>query len=121
MTVLATAEAPVGSWTTVCRYEDLLPERGVCALVAGRQVALFRSYDGRLYALENFDPISGAFVLSRGIVGTRGSVPTVASPLGKQVFALETGVCLDDPAVRVATVPVRRHGPDVQLDEAGGR
>ena len=79
----------------ICRYDDLLPERGVAALVRGRQVAVFRTYDGAVYALDNRDPFSGANVLSRGIVGSRGDVPTVASPMYKQVFDLRTGACLE--------------------------
>src|SRR6266700_698426 len=67
------------AWTAVCRYDDLQPERGVAALVDGEQVALFRAFDGTLYAIGNQDPFTGAFVLSRGIVGTRGGIPTVAS------------------------------------------
>ncbi|MEV4678238.1 nitrite reductase (NAD(P)H) small subunit, partial [Actinomadura sp. NPDC049382] len=31
-------------------------ERGVCAMVDGVQVAVFRVYDGALYALSNLDP-----------------------------------------------------------------
>jgi nitrite reductase (NADH) small subunit len=99
--------APAGTWTAVCRYDRLEPERGVAALVAGVQVALFRLHDGRVYAIGNQDPVAGAFVLSRGVVGTRGDVPVVASPLYKQVFDLRTGECLDEPGVRVPTFPVR--------------
>ncbi|MGH3368502.1 MAG: nitrite reductase small subunit NirD, partial [Nocardioidaceae bacterium] len=87
-------------------YDDLLPERGVAALVDGRQIALFRTHDGTLYALDNHDPFSGANVLSRGIVGSRGDIPTVASPMFKQVFDLRTGNCLDDAGVAVATYQV---------------
>lgn len=103
------------TWTTVCRYDDLQPERGVAALVGGEQAALFRTFDGALYAIGQQDPFTGAFVLSRGIVGTRGAVPTVASPLHKQVFDLRTGQCLDDPAVSVPVFPVRRRGGQVQI------
>ena len=95
------------TWVAVCPYDALLPERGVAALVGDRQVALFRGVDGGVHALDNRDPFSGANVLSRGIVGTRGDVPTVAGPMYKQVFDLTTGRCLDDPAVRVRTYPVR--------------
>jgi nitrite reductase (NADH) small subunit len=95
------------SWTSVCRYDDLQPERGVAALVGQEQVALFRMHDGMLHAIGNRDPFTGAFVLSRGIVGTRGEVPTVASPLHKQVFDLRTGACLDDPAASVPVFAVR--------------
>src|SRR5262245_57217250 len=86
-------------WTPVCRVDDLLPERGAAVLVGTRQVAVFRAFSGDLYALGNLDPFSGAYVLSRGIVGTRGAEPTVASPMHKEVFSLVTGVCLDDPGI----------------------
>ena len=57
--------------------------------------------------MSNHDPFSGAMVLSRGIVGSRGDRPTVASPVYKQVFDLATGQCLDDPAVRLPVHLVR--------------
>ncbi|HYZ38431.1 MAG TPA: nitrite reductase small subunit NirD [Pseudonocardiaceae bacterium] len=94
-------------WTAVCRYDDLLPERGIAALVDGVAVAVFRTHDGALHALSNVDPFSNASVLSRGIVGDRGGRATVASPIYKQVFELASGICLDDPAVSVQTYPVR--------------
>jgi nitrite reductase (NADH) small subunit len=95
-------------WYDVCRYDDLMPERGACAMVEGVQVAVFRTFDGDLYAVSNLDPFSGACVMSRGIVGTRGGAPTVASPMLKQVFDLRTGSCLDDPQVALPTFAVRR-------------
>jgi len=98
-------------WTAVCRVDQLEPERGVAALLGGRQVALFRTHDGTVHAIGNIDPFSGAAVLSRGIVGDRGGVPTVASPVYKQVFSLVDGRCLDDDTVRVDVYDVRlRHG-----------
>ena len=60
------------AWTSVCRYSDLEPGRGVAALIAGEQVALFRLADGALHAVGNIDPFSGAAVISRGITGMRG-------------------------------------------------
>lgn len=109
------ARATEIGWFPVCRYDELLPERGVCALVAGRQLALFRLVDGSLHALSNHDPFSRAYVLSRGIVGSRGDVPTVASPMYKQVFDLRTGVCLDDPARAVPAYPVRQRDGRVEV------
>jgi nitrite reductase (NADH) small subunit len=94
-------------WETVCRLDRLQPERGVAALVGDRQVALFRTHGGAVHALGNIDPFSGAAVLSRGIVGDRGGVPMVASPVYKQAFSLVDGRCLDDPAVAVPSYPVR--------------
>ncbi|RSN69355.1 nitrite reductase small subunit NirD [Actinomadura sp. WAC 06369] len=102
-------------WVDVCAYADIIPERGVCAMVGGTQVAVFRTFDGDLYALSNLDPFSGAHVLSRGILGTRDGVPTVASPMYKQVFDLRTGVCLDDPRVALPAYGVRRAGGRVEV------
>jgi nitrite reductase (NADH) small subunit len=102
-------------WIRVCAVDDIEPERGVAALVQGEQVALFRTFDGALYAIGNQDPFTGAFVLSRGIVGSRGDIPTVASPLHKQVFDLRTGSCFDDDSARVAAFPVRRRDGHVEV------
>lgn len=96
------------NWLEICPLSMLVPERGSAALLPdGSQVALFRLADERLYALDNLDPFSGSQVLSRGLLGDRDGTATVASPMHKQVFALESGVCLDDTGVAVATYPVR--------------
>ena len=95
------------NWTVVCPVVRLEPDRGVAALVGGVQVALFRTFDGDLHAIGNVDPISGAAVLSRGIVGNRGDRPVVASPMHKQAFDLVTGECLDEPGVQVPVYAVR--------------
>ncbi len=95
-------------WVEVCAWDDLTPDRGVCALVGGVQVALFRvSPHDDLYAISNYDPFSRCNVLSRGIVGSYGSIPMVASPMYKQRFDLETGRCLDDERVVVPVFAVR--------------
>ncbi|HEY3717852.1 MAG TPA: nitrite reductase small subunit NirD [Jatrophihabitantaceae bacterium] len=110
-----TAAPIVETWVVVCSLDRLQPERGVAALVDGVQVAVFRTHDGAVYALDNRDPYSGAYVLSRGIVGSRGDVPTVASPMYKQVFDLRTGACLDDDTMRVATYDVRVADDQVEV------
>lgn len=91
---VTTAVATV-TWHEVCRLADLSPERGVAAFLGGVQVAFFRTHDDHVYAVQQLDPYSAANVISRGIVGSRGDVPTVASPMYKQVFDLRTGECLD--------------------------
>ena len=106
MNALAFQAAAPESWEDVCSLEEIVPDTGVCALVDGRQVAIVRAGDG-VYALGNFDPFSKAFVLSRGIVGDRGGIPKIASPIYKQSFDLRTGECLDDPRVRVPSYEVR--------------
>lgn len=110
MTLLASRDHGVGAtqaWVDVCPLEKLIPGRGVCALVGPFQVAVFRIAGEEIYALSNYDPFSRAFVLSRGIVGSRAERLKVASPVYKQSFDLETGVCLDDATVSVPTLEVR--------------
>jgi nitrite reductase (NADH) small subunit len=102
-------------WIDVCPLDKLIPGRGVCALVAGIQVAVFRIAGEEIYALSNYDPFSRAFVLSRGIVGSRAERLKVASPVYKQSFDLDTGVCLDDATVSVRTFEVRVAGGMVQV------
>ena len=99
-------------WTAVCRLDDLAPERGVAALLGGEQLALVRLVDGTVHAVQQRDPYSGAHVVSRGIVGSRGDAPTVASPMYKQVFDLRTGRCLDG----VGREPQDLRTWDVRLD-----
>jgi nitrite reductase (NADH) small subunit len=79
----------------VCTISELERERGLAALIDGEQVALFRTHDDRIHAVQQLDPYSAAYVMSRGIVGTKGDAPTVASPMYKQVFDLRTGACLE--------------------------
>ena len=90
----------------VCRIEDIVPDAGVCALVGGEQVAVFRVED-KVYAVGNRDPFSGANVLSRGIVGDLKGELVVASPVYKQHFNLVTGRCLEDGAVRLPVYGAR--------------
>lgn len=95
-------------WTVACRYEQLIPGRGVGVLLDdGAQAALFRLADDSVHAIGNIDPFFGAGVLSRGLVGDRGGRTVVASPLKKQHFALDDGSCLDDPRVAVPVYAAR--------------
>lgn len=108
----------------VCAVTDLEVERGRAALIDVQQIALFLLPDGSVRAVDNFDPFSGANVISRGIVGTRGDSATVASPLHKQVFDLATGHCLDSQGkrpvggadARLRVWPVRVIDGDVYIE-----
>jgi nitrite reductase (NADH) small subunit len=110
------AQQTVTEWITICPLSRILPNTGVCALVAGQQVAIFRVGEGAdLFAISNYDPFSQAFVLSRGIVGDRQGIPKVASPIFKQNFDLRTGQCLDDETVTIPTFPTRIVEDQVQV------
>jgi nitrite reductase (NADH) small subunit len=102
----AISTAASGTWHAVCALDNIWPNTGVCALVEGRQVAIFRLQDDQLYAIDNYDPHSDANVISRGIVGDLGGERVVASPIYKHHYQLSTGICLEDADIRLQTYPV---------------
>jgi nitrite reductase (NADH) large subunit len=99
-------------WLHICALEDIYPDSGVCALIDGQQVAVFRISSG-VHAIGNRDPISGVNALSRGIVGDIGGELVVASPLYKQHFSLITGRCLEEPEHAVPVYLARIHDGQV--------
>jgi nitrite reductase (NADH) small subunit len=103
-----TAAADRGVRLDICALDDLTPELGVAALLGDEQVAVFCLADGRVYAVQNGCPFSGAAVM-RGITGSRGDIPTIASPVHTQVFSLEDGRCLDT----LDRTPQPGRGPDL--------
>lgn len=128
------------TWVPVCELTSLAPDRGAAALVHGCQVALFRlrgtdpgggagpgAADEEILAVDHRDPFSGANVIARGLVGSRGDAVTVASPVYKQTFDLRTGACLDDEsaslgvwATRVVDGVVELEVPDAVPNPAQG-
>ena len=100
----------LNNWNAICPVDEIVPDTGVCALLNGRQVAVFRVAlvdDERLFAIDNYDPNANAAVLSRGLVGSLGERIVVASPIYKHHFDLQTGECLEAPAHSVNSFPVR--------------
>ena len=99
---------------SVCKFADLTEGVGVAALLPDdRQVAIFRvnMEDGeQLFAVDNIDPYTGVAVISRGIVGEAEGRPTIASPLLKQKFFLDSGESLQDDSVALHTYAVRIDG-----------
>lgn len=104
------------NWIDIAGVEELVPDAGVCALIAQQQIAIFYLPKiNAVFAMDNRDPVSGAAVLSRGMIGDLSGEPMVASPLYKQHYSLRTGVCLDDPELKVAVYPVQIKQGRVQL------
>ncbi len=113
----STEPASVG-WFPVCEVEALEPSWGEAVLVEGRQIALVLASPGELYAVDHRDPVTSSYVMARGIVGSRGERATIASPLLKQVYDLQTGACLDDPALALAVYRTRVVGGMVEIEVA---
>jgi NAD(P)H-dependent nitrite reductase small subunit len=105
----------MSAWQNVCALDELADGTGVCALVAGRQVAVFY-VDGQTYALDNFDPGSRANVLSRGLTGDLQNQRVVASPIYKHHFVLGTGRCIEDPTFSVTAYATRVVDGMVQVE-----
>lgn len=103
-------------WHRVCAVGDLEPAWGEAALIAGRQVAMFRTVSGEVYAVAHEDPATGAHVMARGIIGSRGARQTLASPLHKEVYDLVTGECLGTPALRLQTFGTRIVGGYIEVE-----
>lgn len=110
-------------WTHLCKTSDLVKDSGVCALLENTQVAVFylSRPEPKIYAVNNYDPIGKANVMSRGIVGCLGDEPVVASPLYKQHFSLLSGQCLEQEGSQITVYPVRVEGDDVQLSIANAK
>ncbi|UOD82497.1 nitrite reductase small subunit NirD [Paenarthrobacter ureafaciens] len=108
--------ATTGTWHRVCPLDELEPAWGEAALIDGRQVALFRTAPGEVYAVVQQDPATFANVMARGIIGSRGSRPTIASPLHKEVYDLETGECFTNPELKLATFATRVVDGNIEVE-----
>ncbi|QXO16391.1 nitrite reductase small subunit NirD [Vibrio ostreae] len=98
----------MSQWLKICDINEIVPGTGVCALVNGEQVALFRpGQESSVAAIANLDPFAKANVLSRGLIGEHQGELWVASPLKKQRFNLRTGLCLEDERFSVKTYQTR--------------
>lgn len=96
------------AFTKVCNIEDIIPGTGVCALVEGEQVAIFRPTQAEeVFAISNMDPFYQSNVLSRGLIVEHSDELWVASPLKKQRFNLATGVCMEDQQFNIKAYKAR--------------
>lgn len=104
-------------WQAVCQLDDLVADTGVAVWTEEGPVALFYLPDcePQVFALSHYDPLGGANVLARGIVGDIAGEPVVASPLYKQHFSLRDGRCLEEESVAVSCYPARVQDGRVEL------
>ncbi|MDO5751171.1 MAG: nitrite reductase small subunit NirD [Rothia sp. (in: high G+C Gram-positive bacteria)] len=80
----------MAEWTLICPDSELELNWGEVALVNGHQYAIVKTKHGT-FAYDHKDPNSGALVMARGIVGEKDGTATIASPLYKEVYRLDTG------------------------------
>ncbi|HLH12582.1 MAG TPA: nitrite reductase small subunit NirD [Methylovirgula sp.] len=92
-------------WIEIGAIADI-PRRGARCVVTPRgRIAIFRTMDDSVFALEDHCPHRGG-PLSQGIVhGT-----AVTCPLHSFVISLETGKALGADEGEVRTIPIRKEG-----------
>jgi nitrite reductase (NADH) small subunit len=103
-------------WERACAIDELEEAFGEAVLVGSKQIALFLISPTEIYAVSNTDPATAAPVIARGIVGSRGERPTVASPLHKEVYDLGTGECIATPGLLLETFRTRVIGGYVEIE-----
>ncbi len=100
-------------WIEICRLEDI-PSQGARVIRATLGcVALFRTADDQVFALEDRCPHKGG-PLSQGIVHETG----VTCPMHNWVIDLETGRAKAPDEGRVRTFPVEVRDGMVLIDRA---
>lgn len=112
----AARRIPVAEWESVCAVDDLEPSWGEVALLRAQQIALFLLSKDEVYAVSHRDPHTEAHVMARGIVGSKGDRPTVASPLHKEVYDLATGECFSNPELVLQTYRTRIVGGMIEVE-----
>jgi NAD(P)H-dependent nitrite reductase small subunit len=85
----------------VCSVTDLKPGAGYSAAAKGKQLALFRHSDGRIFAVDAECPHAGG-PLDEGTFKNC----EVTCPLHDYKFDLTSGRCSTDPALALRTYPV---------------
>ena len=96
----------MSDFIAVCELQDLIEGAGVAALVNQTQVALYY-LNGEVFALNNYDPVGKAYVMSRGMIGDLKGELMVASPLQKLHYSLKTGRCLDKEGITIPRYDVQ--------------
>ena len=103
-----TAYTETLTWHAACRVNDIPEDGGACALIDGRQIAIFNfARRGEWYATDNECPHRHQMALSRGMIVSQSDEPKVACPFHKRTFSLKTGQCLNDDGYRINTFPIK--------------
>jgi NAD(P)H-dependent nitrite reductase small subunit len=115
--VLSTVGRGDGRWVRVASVSDVPRDGGIAVRHGRAQIALFHFESrGEWFATQNLCPHRQEMVLARGILGDQAGTPKVACPLHKKTFDLQSGACLSDEGLEIATYPVRVERDDVWVE-----
>lgn len=98
-------------FTMVGKTDDFLMRIGRVVWVEGKEIAIFRTSDDKLFALDNRNPHPKGGPLAEGIV----SGHYLYDPLYDWRIDLETGLVQAPDEGQVRTYPVRVEGDHVQI------
>ncbi len=101
----------MSTWTDIAALEDIPPRGARVVRTAAGCVAIFRTHDDRVFALDDACPHRNG-PLSEGIV--HGA--SVTCPLHNWVISLETGLAQGADEGRVATHEIRLENGRILLD-----
>lgn len=102
-----TDAAPDG-WRVAGPVDAFPVDGGACVKLGPLQVAVFNfARRGQWFACQNLCPHRREMALSRGLLGSTGSVAKVACPHHKTTFSLDTGACLSADFEAIQVYPVR--------------
>lgn len=98
------------NWTTVGQLSDIPRQGARCVKAGDMTVAVFRTSDDKVFALEDKCPHKNG-PLSQGIVHGRN----VTCPLHNWVISLETGAAQGADSGQTLTFPVKLDGHTIML------
>ncbi len=102
--------APIRPWTLIGTIDDIPAQGARCVKMGGMTIAVFRTADDRVFALEDKCPHKHG-PLSQGIVHDG----CVTCPLHNWVISLETGTAQGADEGRTETFPIRLEGRAIYL------
>ncbi len=104
-----TEEKTITEWVEAAHVSAFSKDGGAAIKVGDDQIAVFNfASRNEWYAVSNLCPHKKQMILSRGMLGDKGSIPKVACPYHKKQFSLSTGDCLDDSSCgSIKTYPVK--------------
>ncbi|MFD1745917.1 nitrite reductase small subunit NirD [Rhizobium helianthi] len=91
-----------GNWIDIGTIDDIPPRGARCVKTPGGKIAVFRTAENEVFAIEDQCPHKGG-PLSQGIVHGK----SVTCPLHNFVISLESGQALGADEGEVRTIPVR--------------
>ena len=104
------------SWIEVGEVGDFLLEAGTAVKHGESQLAVYNYGGGVWYTTQNMCPHQRTIALSRGLIGDKNGTPSVACPIHKKTFALDSGAGISDPEFNILSFRTKAEGGHVFVE-----